>query len=38
LSPQQPLLTEKQMQWWLDQMQKQGFVHSGIVLSRVIAK
>jgi NitT/TauT family transport system substrate-binding protein len=38
LSPQQPLLTVKQMQWWLDQMQKQGFVHSNIVLSKVIAK
>jgi NitT/TauT family transport system substrate-binding protein len=38
LSPQQPVLTEKQMRWWLDQMQKQGFVHSDIVLSKVIAK
>jgi NitT/TauT family transport system substrate-binding protein len=38
LSPQQPVLTEKQMQWWLDQMLKQGFVHSNIVLSKVIAK
>jgi NitT/TauT family transport system substrate-binding protein len=38
LSPLKPVLTEKQMQWWLDQMQKQGFVHSSITLSKVIAK
>lgn len=38
LSPQQTLLTEKQMQWWLDAMQKQGFVKTPIVLSKVIVK
>jgi NitT/TauT family transport system substrate-binding protein len=38
LSPLKPVLTEKQMHWWLDQMQKQGFVHSSIALSKVIAK
>ncbi len=38
LSPQQSLLTAKQMQWWVDAMQKQGFLRTTIVLSRVIAK
>jgi NitT/TauT family transport system substrate-binding protein len=38
LSPQQSLLTEKQMQWWVDAMQKQGFLHTSIALSKISAK